>query len=331
MPTRTITFDAVPIATPKDLPTLAQGSYGLPLNLNSAPNTCFNNTAQSAAWSCNIAFNEAVALQVQITRNAPQLGKDGAYDVVLAPNYTNIGSSGNDAHSSNGVMYGSSAPKISPAMNMELVNDTFDLARGPAWFRMLPYNKTVVVSEALFSASSSRKSRREPGFNGVPTTGKFQRKGMADAGDRPWICIWPGTFVEIFIYATQNSSYAAQSTATITTEPSTAPTATKTGTGSVAAATNAGTEVINMGQEMTAYPKAIKVKERRVNSAPRAYCYQVEVQSDNITTAPVTDASGNVVVVNIDEIDQPNGLDKRGGGDDDDANMSDCGCMWFSS
>lgn len=329
MPSVTITFDATPIPTPSNLPALAQGTFGLPLDLNQAPDTCFNNTAQSAAWSCNIAFQQAMAMNLVITRNAPQLGRDGTYDVTL---FTN--SSSADTGSSNiNLMYGASAPTISPAMNMELVNDTFDLDRGPAWFRMLPYNKTVIVAENLFSSTTSKKIRQDPG---PPPGGNFQRKGVAGAGDKPWICVWPGTFVELFIYAEQNSSYAVQSTATITKATGTTATSTGTGTatttGSAAASTSTGGTQVIPKQHLAAYPRAVKVKERRVNDSPRAYCYQVEVQSDN-STVPVTDSSGNVNTVEIDEIEQSNGMDKRddlsprsGNGD-----MSDCGCMWFSS
>lgn len=336
VPTVTITFDATPIPTPSDLPALAQGTYGLPLNLNQAPNTCFNNTAQTAAWSCQIAFQQAMALNLVITRNAPQLGRDGTYDVSLLTNYTNTPNGADDDDTN--LMYGASAPYITPAMNMELVNDTFDLDRGPAWFRMLPYNKTVVVAEDLLSVTAAKKVRQNPG--GPPSVGNFQRKGVAQTGDKPWICTWPDTFVEMFIYAEQNSSYAAQSTATITTAPVATPTSTGTGsaagtgtaTGSTTAATSTGgTEVITM-QHLSAYPRAVKVKERRVNDSPRAFCYQVEVQSDN-STMPVTDSNGNVIYLEIDEIEQSNGMDKRDGLSprDSDGDMSDCGCMWFSS
>lgn len=341
MPTVTVTFDATPISTPANLPALPQGDFVLPLSLNSAPNTCFNNTAQSSAWSCNIAFDQAVALQLEITRNAPQLGRDGTYDVTLLTNFSSGGfPEDDDDLSTNSLMYGASAPLIQPAMNLELVNDTFDLDRGPAWFRMVPYNKTVVLAENAFSASTSSKQRRgDPDFG--PTVGNFQRKGVAEAGDKPWICVWPGTFVEIFIYATQNSSYASQASATITTEPTSSTTSAGTTTGNSGTATATvsagpggapGTEIIPTTDRLNAYPRAIKVKERRVNQSPRAYCYQVIVKSDGSTTA-ATDTAGNVVTVDIDEIEQSSGMDKRTNlferGQDGD--MSDCGCMWFSS
>lgn len=331
VPTVTVTFDATPIATPSNLPALAQGSFGLPLNLNQAPNTCFNDTSQTAAWTCNIIFSQLMSLELMITRNTPQLGKDGNYEVWLGANTTD----GFDDPES-GLSYGASVPSINPPMSMELVNDTFDTSRGPAWFRMTPYNKTVVVNEDLLSASSSSsKAKREPGGGVFNTVGNFQRKGVAEAGDRPWICTWPDTFVEVFIYATQNSSYASETGGgTITAQPSTTATATPTGTASTATAT-ATDETISV-QPLSAYPRAVKVKERRVNQSPRPYCVQVEVLSDN-STQPVLDSDGNQVTIEIVEIEQSNGMDKRElprnlmfsrdtGGD-----MSDCGCMWFSS
>lgn len=291
------------------------------MNLNQAPDTCFNDTSQTSAWSCNIAFPELMSMQLTITRNAPQLGKDGNYDVILQSNMSN-----GPPEAQNMLNYGASAPTIMPAMNMELVNDTFDTNRGPAWFRMLPYNKTVLVEEQYLSTGLSAKKR-----SGIPpTVGAFQRKGIASEGDRPWLCTWPDTFVEMFIYAEQNSSYAAASTATITT----APVATATATGSGATATSSGsTEVMSMAH-LTAYPRAIKIKERRVNESPRPYCVQVLVKADN-TTEPVTDSNGNEIIIEIEEIEGSNGMDKRdahlSSRSSSDGDMSDCGCMWFAS
>lgn len=328
VPTVTVTFDATPIATPSDLPALSQGQFGLPLNLNKSPNTCFNDTSQTSAWSCNIVFSQLMTFEMVITRNAPQLGKDGAYEVFM-------GSNASHGPEPSLLSYGSSSPAINPSMSMELVNDTFDVSRGPAWFRMTPYNKTVVVSEDLLSAdTSSAQVKREPGGGMFNTVGNFQRKGIASAGDKPWICTWPDTLVEVFIYATQNSSYASETGGgTITAAPSTTPTA--TGTGSATGATPTD-EVISV-QPLSGYPRAVKVKERRINQAPRPYCVQVEVLSDN-STAPVLDSDGNQVTIQIDEIEQSNGMDKRElgdkwifGRDGDAGDMSDCGCMWFSS
>ncbi|ROV88528.1 hypothetical protein VSDG_09343 [Cytospora chrysosperma] len=203
IPTLTITYDATPIPTPTDLPALPTGIYSLPLNLDKSPNTCFNDTAQSSAWSCNIILEKEVQIQMSISRNAPQLGGVGNYDIILITN-TSFGAG------YNALTYGTQPPVLEPAVSMELVNDTFDLDRGPAWFRMLPYNKTVVVPEDLLAGAVASNVRRDGGAY-LPESENLQRRDLApQPGDRPWICYWPGTFVEVFIYAEQNSSFAAQ-------------------------------------------------------------------------------------------------------------------------
>ncbi|KUI52988.1 hypothetical protein VP1G_00382 [Cytospora mali] len=348
IPTVTITYDAIPIPTPTNLPSLPTGVYSLPLNLDKSPNTCFNDTAQSSAWSCNIIFEEEIQLQMSISRNAPQLGDESNYNVLLITN-TSLGN--NDF----GLYYGTQPPVIEPAVGMELVNDTFDLDRGPAWFRMLPYNKTVVVPEDLLAGALTANVRRnEGGFLGL---GDLQRRGMtAQSGDKPWICYWPDTFVEVFIYAEQNSSYASQTLATtgvITSAPTATPTATATATGFSAVTTTTTTKDVVGYMPLASYPRAVKVKERRDHQSQAAYCVQVLVNDDNSTT-PVLDSDGMPVTMLIDE-EEPGPISTSGNPwndssskarrylnepeasrqwlhpRDDDGDMSACGCMWFSS
>lgn len=340
-PTVTVTFDATPIPTPTDLPNLPSGTYGLPLTLNKSPNTCFNDTTQTQAWTCNIIFGFASQMALTVTQNAPQLGRPGNYNVLINSNES-LTIDGNV------LAYGTQPPVMDPAMPMELVNDTFDLSRGPAWFRMLPYNKTVIVPESALSVPTSTTSKARRNGGGFPPPsgpGDFMRKGVAKSGDKPWICTWPDTFVEVFIYALQNSSFSAQ-TGTITAGPTATPTAStslSSGTGSPSS------DPVPNYTPLPPYPRAIKMKERRVSGAPEPYCVQVEVLADN-STAAVKDASGNPVKIWIVE-NEPgppmaeteskqtshNDRDKRGayemlyGRDDDDGDMSNCGCMWFSS
>ncbi|KAG8157584.1 hypothetical protein KVR01_012626 [Diaporthe batatas] len=350
VPTVTLTYDASAIPTPTDLPPLPTGVFGLPLSLNKSPNTCFENTAQSSAWTCNLVFGQAVHVQMTISQNAPQLGQEGSYDIFLDTNTTFPGGDRKDF-----LAYGAQPPTIQPAMSMQLVNDTFDRDRGPAWFRMLPYNKTVVVPEDLLSADSSSNVRRNGG-DFMPRPGDFQRKDIVPMGSKPWICNWPETYVEVFIYAEQNSSWASQTkamTGTITPPPGATPTVVPTATGTGAPATV--TSQVADFMPFAPYPRAVKVKERRLNWAPSPYCVQVTVMPDN-TTQPVTDDAGEPVIVYIAE-DEPGpempeeAVQKgRHGGyrekrerdalhdflnprdsDEDYGDMSACGCMWFSS
>ncbi|KAK7747324.1 hypothetical protein SLS53_001577 [Cytospora paraplurivora] len=317
----------------------------LPLNLDKSPNTCFNNTAQTSAWSCQLIFEEATQMQMSISRNTPQLGDEGNYDILLIVNSTLSGSY-------NPLSYGAQPPRIEPAIGLELVNDTFDLDRGPAWFRMLPYNKTVLVPEDLLSVTSSSKVRRNGG-GFPPKIGDLQRKGAAaQTGDKPWLCTWPGTVVEVFIYAEQNSSYASQtiaSTGVITSAPTATPTATSTSSGSDSIQTT--TTDVSAYMPLASYPRAVKVKERRTPQSSSPYCVQVTVNDDNTSTTPVLNSEGQPVTIYIVENESESvgatssqstskaRRHSRGIEDskqrlyrrDDDGDMSACGCMWFSS
>ncbi|ROV96630.1 hypothetical protein VPNG_09007 [Cytospora leucostoma] len=353
IPTVTITYDAVPVATPTDLPALPTGIYSLPLNLDKSPNTCFNNTAQTSAWSCQIIFEEATQMQMSIGKKTPQLDDEGDYDILLIVNSTLNGNY-------NPLSYGTQPPQIEPAIGLQLVNDTFDLDRGPAWFRMLPYNKTVLVPEDLLSVSSSSSSSkaRRNGGGFPPRIGDLQRKGgVAQTGDKPWLCTWPGTVVEVFIYAEQNSSYAYQtlaSTGVITSAPTATPTATSTSSGYDAIHTT--TTDVSSYMPLASYPRAIKVKERRTPQSSSPYCVQVTVNDDNTSTTPVLNSEGKPVTIYIVE-NEPGSAGASSSEDttiqstskarrhsrgiedseqrlyrrDDDGDMSACGCMWFSS
>ncbi|ROW08395.1 hypothetical protein VMCG_03333 [Cytospora schulzeri] len=343
VPTITITYDAVPISTPTDLPALPTGIYSLPLNLDKSPNTCFTDTAQTSAWSCNIIWDEEVEMQMSISRNAPQLGDQSNYDIILITN-TSLGVG------DNAVTYGTQPPVLEPAMSMELVNDTSDLDRGPAWFRMLPYNKTVVVPEDLLAGATLSSVRRNSGTY-IPRSGDLQSRSLtAQPGDKPWICYWPGTFVEVFIYAQQNSSYAGQtsaSTGVITSAPTATPTATDSD------ATQTSTQNVGDYMPLASYPRAVKVKERRDHQSQPPYCVQVTVNPDN-STSPVMGTNGQPVMMYIDE-EEPGPAPPDSGDSswansdrrrrryrrdaseqwltprDDHDDMSACGCMWFAS
>jgi len=104
--------------------------------------------------------------------------------------------------------YGEQPPIISP-VSMELVTDLLEPNRGPAWFRMLPYNKTVILPKHFLSPPGSPgPAGKARGLKKLsPRVGEFKRKGVAKPGDRPWVCNWPQTWLEIFIYPQQNSSW----------------------------------------------------------------------------------------------------------------------------
>lgn len=301
--------------------------------------------------------------------------------------------------------YGEQPPVLSNS-RMELVNDTFEPSRGPAWFRMISFDKVVILPETVLTATAtptpsvaarmmvrggqggqgggqggngsgggsgsgggaSSASNGGGGggggnggfdpFGGGP--GDFKRKGVAQSGDKPWICTWPDTFLEIFIYPDQNSSFyrpPTNSSASGTTLNMTmtsgffSTTATPTSGSPADSSSTSGTPTsyepsgtlapIDTGPLISPpppYPKVVKIEERRVYGAPSPVCSQVVVQGDGVEATPALDADGNPIVVTIIENEplETSAPSKRyyhDGGSylygRDVEEMSDCGCMWW--
>ncbi|KAI0026186.1 hypothetical protein F4780DRAFT_13291 [Xylariomycetidae sp. FL0641] len=196
----TITVDATTLSSvPTGLPALEEGVFSLPLMNTRAPNTCFKETTQSRAWDCNIIWSQ---LSLAIKRVA---GPDStqAYEMDFMSNTS--ATIQQMAYS-----YGMQPPPLTN-LQLTLVQDLFEPTRGPAWSFEAFYNKTVIVPEEYLSPTttavsattteeSKKRKRMHFGDN-------FKRKGVAHPGDRPWICLWDQTVLEVFIYAGQNSSF----------------------------------------------------------------------------------------------------------------------------
>lgn len=97
--------------------------------------------------------------------------------------------------------YGTQPPVLTQQQVLNLVSDSQNLARGPAWFFEIPYNKLVIIPEALLSEPSSKRDlevRKD-----YPAHDFTSRKNVAQPGDKPWFCYWNGTLLETFIYVSQ--------------------------------------------------------------------------------------------------------------------------------
>ncbi|CAJ2505306.1 Uu.00g127000.m01.CDS01 [Anthostomella pinea] len=194
----TITYDATPLSTvPPGLPDLAEGTYAMPLMNTRMSNTCFNDTTQAQAWNCNFVFSQ-LSMVVEKLRNVPDT-------LAYSMNFTY-----NDTYTIQRYIYsyGVQPPDLTD-LQLKLVNDSYESAtRGPAWAFEIPYNKTIILPEEFLTpASSTNKKLRRMDFSG-DFSGDFKRKGIAQVGDKPWICHWNSTVLETFIYASQNSSYS---------------------------------------------------------------------------------------------------------------------------
>lgn len=137
--------------------------------------------------------------------------------------------------------YGEQPPLILQPAKLKLVSDKYEPSRGPAWFKVLPFTKTVILPEKWLGSSdggshAQRKVRNVASMGGGKPN--LKRMGIAERGEKPWVCTWPETYLELFIYPQQNSSFAnwpkqppLSSTSSTTTPDSTSTTSTATPVG----------------------------------------------------------------------------------------------------
>ncbi|KAJ2903626.1 hypothetical protein MKZ38_009569 [Zalerion maritima] len=204
--TVTVTLDATPLSTlPANLTPLDEGDYALPIVAASrSSKSCFNNTLQSNAWSCTVIFSQLM-MSVNKLENNPDTNN---YSVNLSCNQSLT-------INSNTFSYGTQPPCFNRDATMELVTDIYEPNRGPAWFFQMPYEKVVILPESFLSidddsetVTTSEDTLLKERFNGDGVFGAddFKRKGVANPGEKPWICKWGGTLLEVFVYANQSSN-----------------------------------------------------------------------------------------------------------------------------
>ncbi|KAF7548786.1 hypothetical protein G7Z17_g6842 [Cylindrodendrum hubeiense] len=321
------TFSAVPTGMAK----ISTGHYGLPpFDVSQSPDTCFNDTSQSAAWSCDIKFSY---YSMDVTVN-PKAHDIQAYQLVMtAKNATNAE-----------FLWGPQAPSINEPITLSLVNDTYELGRGPAWWATMTYNKTVLVPEDKLHTVSKRGWDAEDDDDDddgehFPPPG-FKKKGdiAAQNGDKPWVCTWPGVQLGIFIYPSQNTS----SSSFASTTAHTSATATTSG------AHSTSTSGSGFNNAPVSYPKALKMVEQRYWTKDNsATCRQIEIIDNGKACRPLKDADGNPIEVSLVESDSldnskfhPNrryhqvpkrwhvrDMLRRGSGFE----LTECGCLWWST
>lgn len=98
--------------------------------------------------------------------------------------------------------FGTQPPILNQDQVLNLVTDSQEPSKGPAWFFEMPYNKIVILPEAALTPPGAVSKRG----NGVTEEGKpsggFMRKNVAQPGDRPWFCYWNGTLLEALYTST---------------------------------------------------------------------------------------------------------------------------------
>ncbi|KAI1416570.1 hypothetical protein F5Y13DRAFT_119201 [Hypoxylon sp. FL1857] len=187
-------WDTQPLSTlPPDLPPLPQGNFSMFLGRNNRiSNTCFSDPTLSQAWSCDLTLFQ-LSMSIQRLPNEPNTS-DYSFGFIFNESNT---------LKNNVYTYGVQPPDLRD-LKMKLVSDVFEMPRGPAWNFEVSYNKTAIIPEMFISASSSSQNRRRMLFGG----GDAKRRGVAQPGEKPWVCHWDNTILEAFIYAGQNNSFS---------------------------------------------------------------------------------------------------------------------------
>lgn len=309
---------------PSDLPDMAVGLYDLPpLDTSQAPRLCFNDTTQAQSWSCDMPLR-SYSMEIGKVANASEVEN---YEIELEA----INGSKKTLF-----VWGTQPPNVPDPVPLRLVNDTFEPARGPAWWREIVYDKTVIVSEARFAVREKRDWTYTGSNDDFDPTRFMSGKPGPGAGDKAWICTWPNVTMEIFIYPSQNSSLSFPTTSTTSTVSGTA-------TDSAEAPTQTPYD------PTPAYPHVVKFLERRLyqdDDATAAFCRKIRINDDGSDSEPELDDDGDPIVVVVTEklnsreevLEQsersrhPNNqnnierLVRR-----ETLELTDCGCLWWST
>ncbi|KAK4105169.1 hypothetical protein N658DRAFT_503354 [Parathielavia hyrcaniae] len=187
-------YGVTPIPTPPDLRPLPTGTFAMPLMPNRVSQTCIQDSTLSQAWNCNLVIS---GMTLTVTQD------DDKYRASVNSNLTLT-------VMNNVYAYGEQPPLIQEPVTLDLVGDKFEPSRGPAWFKVMPFNKTVILPESVFGSPDASNSQNQARYAGsINARGSnLKRKGIAQPGDKPWVCKWPNTHLKLLIYAQQNSSYS---------------------------------------------------------------------------------------------------------------------------
>lgn len=262
--------------------------------------TCFDHESQSNSWSCTIVDSQ-FKMSVSFLEDRYETNN---YAVSLSCNESKIMESGV-------YNYGTQPPCFNTNTTMDLVVDLFEPRRGPAWFFQVPFAKTVIVPESFLSTDLNAN---------VTSSGtEFTGKEGAQVGDKPWVCVWGGTLLEMFIYANQESRIHKGYDAKVANLESSATGTTTTIVGDQPSTTVSGPATSDDGSYSEfggqygqwtfsgptlpppPYPRVVKVEERRLSGPPAQVpvCFQWEILEDG--HRPIQDEDGNDVMIAISE------------------------------
>ncbi|MCJ1386648.1 hypothetical protein MMC17_009774 [Xylographa soralifera] len=294
--TVTAIADATPLASPPaNLPMLPKGYFGVPLGPPTDVSTSC--TSETVTWQC--VFDVYLGMNV--------LPAD--YDTTqVAINST--------VHSDYPFYYGPQVPTLQGQTSLQLVNDTNDPGRGPAYFFQQIFNKIVVLPETFSQAPGKRAASEAVTESFVSERQSYDYQNRfppVEPGQKPWFCFWNGTILEGFIYVTENISSSHTNTTNMVQSLLSSAIASPT----ASSATPSSSYYANSREHHdrrdsdwpaampTIYPNVVKIEERRnVTNAVQPYCQQMQIL-DDLSVVPLPNTTSSVTRVMIDEDESP--------------------------
>lgn len=285
--------DAIPLSsTPSGLPPLATGSFSVVLDgPSTTSNSCLTNSVQSSAWDCATGAN----LKIDITMTDSNVP-------VLSLSYPTLPGAK--------IRYGAQPPALNGPVTLSLNTDSDTPNKGPAYSFCHSYNKTVIVRQEDLPGGSQASKRsfmrrwlsdddglKDPASLFERDSSQFPYSQYAKAGEQPWYCFWNDTSLEGFVFVTQN---AENNTGESRPYPSVAVTSAAT-----PSAPYQGRAKRQAPTNLSAYPKIIKIEERRsVHNAIRPYCQQMQILYNQQLgfTVPGSDSP---LTIQLDETEAP--------------------------
>ncbi len=209
------------------------------------------------------------------------------------------------------IQYGAQPPQLNHPSPLALMENRDDPTRGPAYFFVQVYNKTVILREDDLPGGypPSKRSLLERWFFNEEAADKptrlherddstWESGSIAQPTDKPWYCFWNGTILEGFIFITQSVNTSASET---TVPPS------------AAATSEAYSQRMNQppGKRQASpsplqYPKMIKIEERRPqNNYVQPYCQQMQILNTGQPGPLRSPITNELIIVNLTESEPP--------------------------
>ncbi|KAF2761269.1 hypothetical protein EJ05DRAFT_497819 [Pseudovirgaria hyperparasitica] len=300
-------YDASIIPTPSDMLPLPTGSFSVQMGQPQDRNPgCLPQVDQQYAWSCDFRGPQDLQLGV---RSNPSVASGLSMGELIPPNVSTA--------TTPAYQYGMQPPNVD-WRTMDLVIDHDQPSWGPAFHFQAQYNKLVILEAHSFPAGIHARKRDDHTGRLQDGQGLPRHQMEVVQGDRPWFCWWNSTFLEVYLYANQYS-FAGNKSMNGASQTITLPLSTPTPTlpTPVTSRQQAKREPYSAAptspsptyrrddyrdsSSQPAFPRIVKVEERRIPGSPPPVCTQM-VKLEDGTIVPANQ-DYEPIIVNLNEDD----------------------------